>query len=190
MKSRDEILKMKATVLYIIEKCGGSLDYVKLNKLLYFAQQLHLVKYGRGIFNDTFKARNLGPVPSFIYKAIKDKEDGVRGDLNIENFNSGLTVSNGKPQLITSCEIPDMDEFSISDIRCLDEILEKYKDQPSERLTEISHEDGAWIEADKMRRLDPEKDIMSRIDIAKSGGASEEMLEYIHYEMQLDEELS
>lgn len=190
MKTADEILKMKATVLYLIEKCGGSVDYVKLNKLLYFAQQLHLVRYGRGIVNDTFRASDLGPVPSFIFKALKDNEDKVVVDKNIDDFNKGIFIIPGKPQTIKSSEKPDMDEFSVSDIKCLDEILGRYKNLTSKALTEISHRDKAWIDANNSRKLDPEKDRISKLDMAKSGGASNDMLSYILYEMNLDRQLS
>lgn len=190
MKTIDEILKMRATVLYLIEKCGGSVDYVKLNKLLYFAQQLHLVRYGRGIVNDTFLARDLGPVPSFIFKALKDNEDNILSDRNIRDFNNGICIIPGKPQTIKTSEKPDLDEFSVSDVKCLDEILSQYKDLTSKELTEISHRDKAWIDANNSRKLDPEKDRISKLDMAKSGGASSDMLSYILYEMNLDRQLS
>lgn len=186
MKTHDEIMKMRATVLYLLQNCGGSLDYVKLNKLIYFAQQLHLVRYGRGIIKDTFLARDMGPVPSFIFKALKDNEDNMMSDQNINDFNKGISIAEGKPQLIISCETPDMDEFSISDVKCLDEVLSLYKDKTSKELTEISHTDKAWIEADYSRKIDPEKDRISQIDMAKSGGASSDILSYIRYEMNLD----
>lgn len=181
---------MKAAVLYLIEGCGGSLDYVKLNKLLYFAQQLHLVRYGRGIVNDTFLARDLGPVPSFIFKALKDNEDKITSDRNINDFNKGIEIIPGKPQIIKSSEKPDLDEFSVSDVKCLDDTLNQYKNLSSKELTEISHNDKAWIDANNSRKEDPEKDRISQLDMAKSGGASDDMLSYILYEMKLDRQLS
>lgn len=189
MKTRDEILKMKATILYILKKCGGTLDYVKLNKLVYFAQQLHLVKYGRGIVNETFLARDLGPVPSFIFKALKDNEDNVCGNKNIDEFNRGIRILNGRPQLIYSEVDPDIDEFSVSDLKCLDETIEKYGSMSSMDLVQISHSDQAYISANISRKSDPEKDRISKIEMAKSGGASADMLAYIRYEMNLDRQL-
>lgn len=190
MKTLDEILKMKATVLYLLEKCGGSLDYVKLNKLLYFAQQLHLVRYGRGIINDTFLARDLGPVPSFIFKALKDNEDNIHTGGYINDFNKDISIIPGKPQTIIATTKPDMDEFSVSDIKCLDEILNRYKGLSSRELTDLSHKDRAWIDANNSRKSDPEKDRISQLDMARSGGASQAMLSYILYEMNLDRQLS
>ena len=71
MKTRNEILKMRAVVLYVLQTFQEGVDYIKLFKILYFAQKEHLVKYGRGVIDDTFHALQYGPVPSFIYKSFQ-----------------------------------------------------------------------------------------------------------------------
>ena len=71
MKSKDQILKMRAAVLYILHSFPQGVDYIKLFKILYFAQQQHLVNYGRIIVDDTFQARQFGPVSGFIRKGLK-----------------------------------------------------------------------------------------------------------------------
>lgn len=60
MKTKDQILKIRATVLYILQSFPCGIDYIKLFKILYFAQQMHLVNYGRTIIDDTFQARQYG----------------------------------------------------------------------------------------------------------------------------------
>ena len=45
MKTSDQISKIKATLLYILNHFPQGVDYIKLFKILYFAQQDHLVKY-------------------------------------------------------------------------------------------------------------------------------------------------
>ena len=54
MKSKDDILKIRATVLYLLNKFPEGVDYIKLFKIIYFAQQRHLSTYGRVIINETF----------------------------------------------------------------------------------------------------------------------------------------
>lgn len=46
MKTRDEILKMRVVVLYVLQSFYEGVDYIRLFKILYFAQKEHLVKYG------------------------------------------------------------------------------------------------------------------------------------------------
>ena len=66
----DEMLKLKAVVLYVINKCD-EIDYFHLFKILYFADRAHYAKYGRRIIQDTFCALPKGPVPSVLFDAIK-----------------------------------------------------------------------------------------------------------------------
>ena len=74
MKSVDQIQKIKAVVLYVLEKLGTGVDYIHLFKMMYFAQQNHLVVYGLPLMEDTFKARKHGPVPSVTYKVVRKVE--------------------------------------------------------------------------------------------------------------------
>ena len=45
MKTFIQIAKIKAVLLYIMQSFPQGVDYIKLFKILYFAQQDHLVKY-------------------------------------------------------------------------------------------------------------------------------------------------
>ena len=45
MKTKEQILKIKAVVLYILKQLPQGVDYIHLFKIMYFAQQEHLVKY-------------------------------------------------------------------------------------------------------------------------------------------------
>lgn len=80
--------------------------------------------------------------------------------------------------IVFSKETPDMDELSVSDVKCLDKSIKKYKDMDSYRLSGRSH-DTAWKEAYTRAQDDPEKDRMTLIDIAKAGHAKPRVIEYI-----------
>lgn len=176
MKSKDDILKIRATVLYLLNKFPEGVDYIKLFKIIYFAQQRHLSTYGRVIINETFHAKKHGPVPSFAYNAFLELEkNSVLHSADIETFVSGITI---KDKLVSSQETPDMDELSASDIKCLEYSYERCKDKKPYSLSKKSH-DGAWENATSRRILDPENDRMTVLEIAKAGNASEGMLNYI-----------
>lgn len=76
MKSQEQINKIEAVVLYILQHFKEGWDYIKLFKIMYFAQREYLATYGLTIAEDTFKARQLGPVPSLTYKVVKMAENG------------------------------------------------------------------------------------------------------------------
>jgi uncharacterized phage-associated protein len=72
MKTAIQIAKIRAVVLYIMQSFTQGVDYIKLFKILYFAQQDHLVKYGKVIVEDSFRALKHGPVPAYTYKALRN----------------------------------------------------------------------------------------------------------------------
>jgi uncharacterized phage-associated protein len=58
--------KIKATLLFILQQLNGQSDFIKILKVLYFATQKHLARYGRAIVEDDFIAMPKGPVPSWL----------------------------------------------------------------------------------------------------------------------------
>lgn len=67
-----------------------------------------------------------------------------------------------------------MDELSKAEIEELDAAIDKYKNVDTKTLSELSH-DSAWHEAwDKNHNA-----VMTSLNIAKAGDASNEFLEYL-----------
>ena len=182
MKTFIQIAKIKAVLLYIMQSFPQGVDYIKLFKILYFAQQDHLVKYGKVLVEDSFRALKHGPVPAYTYKALQIAE-GKPLEGNFEEFLTGIEVRNKK--VYTSAK-PDMDYISGADKRCLDAAIEKYKDAAIEKykdadpydLSDLSH-DSAWEEAMTRIQDDPQKNFITIIDIARAGKATKEMVDYI-----------
>ncbi len=187
MKTKDEILKMRAAVLYVLHAFDEGVDYIKLFKILYFAQKEHLVKYGRGVIDDTFHALRYGPVPSFIYKSLQMSEGKFEKESDFKPLYDHISVN--EKSIVFSDEKPDMDELSVSDIECLDKSIKKYHDMNSYRLSARSH-DVAWKEAYTRAQDDPEKDCMTQIDIAKAGHAKTGVIEYIKENLRIDKLLN
>lgn len=176
--SEDDILKLKAVVLYVINKFNG-VDILRLFKIIYFANKEHLAKYGRSIVNDDFRALELGPVPSAIYDAIKVSRGSKKAE-NYKLFSPVYTsIETGDDDLsyvISPKENPDMDELSLSDRECLDKSFQENKDKSFFELSLKSH-DSAWHAArENNNSNNPSMDL---IEMAIAGGANEAMVEYI-----------
>lgn len=177
MHTRDEILKMKAAMLYVINKVG-SIDTLHLFKILYFADREHLVRYGRHIINDDFKAIEMGPIPSCIYSAIKVVQGKNKAEKysHLEELFNCIEIGDRLHYVIKAKEKPDMDELSASDIKCLDDSFEENRLIDTYDLSQKSH-DHAWNKArENGYSRNPS---MNTLDIAYAGGASDAMLEYI-----------
>ena len=174
MKTPEQIEKIKAVILYIMQSFSDGVDYIKLFKILYFAQRDHLARYGKVIVDDSFRALKHGPVPTYTYKGLQIAEGKpLAGDF--ENFLKNFEVREKK---VYAMSTPNMDYISGADKRSLDESIEKYKDIDPYDLSDLSH-DSAWQEAIQRMQDDPQKNFITIIDMARAGNASKEMVDYI-----------
>lgn len=169
----DEILKLKATALYVINKCQD-VDLLHLFKILYFADKEHYAVYGRRIINDTFCALQNGPVPSFLYDAIKVHQGGRCTDELRIISDSIFLPSKEFDYYVSSKEQPDMDELSASDIEMLDKSISENKDVPFGELSKRSH-DIAWRDAWEKQQNSPIDPLL----MARAAGASDATIDYI-----------
>ena len=115
MMTTDDMLKLKAVTLYILKQCG-ELDFIHLFKILYFAERQHYATYGKHLVKDTFCALERGPVPSFLYDAVKvatNSAHAVKGSL-LRQLADSLKPGNAECYyFVGAAEEPDMDELSI-----------------------------------------------------------------------------
>lgn len=183
MKPSEQINKIEAVVLYILQHFKNGVDYIKLFKIMYFAQREYLATYGLTIAEDTFKARQLGPVPSLTYKVVKMAENGDES-ADLKNFVSSICVNEEKR--VYAKAKPDMDYIADMEKEELDKTIAQYKDMDSKELSKLSHDAAYTIVCERMKD-DPQQDILTLIDIARAGGASEAMVDYIR-QMQIIKE--
>ena len=173
MKSLEQIRKIEAIVLYVAQKFPQGVDYIKLFKILYFAQKDYLVNYGKVLCPDTFKARTFGPIPALSDKVIKlverqDEEIELYPDL--AEFAESIWIEN---QRVYAKLTPNMDYLSKKECEYLGKWYEICKDKDSkEELSPESH-DRAYQEAWQRYKIDPQQGCLTLMEIARAGGASE-----------------
>ena len=182
MKTKDEIDKIKASVLYILAQFPDGIDFIKLFKIMYFAEKEHLINYGRSITRDSFHALKHGPVPSFTYKAIQVKQGKMKETSDLNEIAAAIIISEDK---IYAKLNADRDELSISDVRCLDNAINECRNPDSYALSDLSHSDAAWKEAYSRSQDDPEKNKITLIDMARSGNAPKDIINKIRESEQI-----
>lgn len=189
MKTQEQIEKIQAVVLYILQHFPDGVDYIKLFKIMYFAQRKYLSTYGLCIVDDTFKARLKGPVPALTYKVMKMAENGDKFDRcsDLISFAKSVTVDNN--QKVSANMKPDVDYIAGMERRVLDETIAECRDMSSKDLSKKSH-DAAYRKVCNRMKDDPQKDFLTCIDIARAGGASEDVLEYIREIQQIEQALA
>jgi uncharacterized phage-associated protein len=121
-------------ILYIANRIKTP-SIMSMAKLMYFADKTSLEEYGRFISGDSYVAMQHGPVPSSTYDLMKAARDGeqygfvIEGDYRIKPLRDA-----------------NLDEFSDSDISCLERIIAIFGNYPAWQLRELSH-DETWAAA-------------------------------------------
>ena len=160
-----------AALLFVVnELCrrGIKTDFIKIFKVLYYADQSHLVKYGRSITGDTYVAMEHGPVPSRIYDIIK----AVKG----VSFFSEEGAPYKRYFTVDGYEVmpqseADMDYLSGTDVRELTASLDSHAAVNSLKLSEQSH-GFAWEQTPRDREMDA-------ANIMREAGATDEMIGHV-----------
>lgn len=163
--------KAVSAVLFILQETG-KVGRHELFKILYFADQKHLAKYGRPVVGDRYIAMKNGPVPSKIYDAIKS----VAEPSSMYSFELFESAINSSGIFVTPKSIPDMDELSKTDIKCLMESVKENSGLSFPQLTAKSH-GLAWQKACS------NNDISVKL-MAREAGANKEMESYIKEKLE------
>jgi len=110
-------------------------------KVFYFADKLHLSKYGRFMFGETYIAMDKGHVPSSIYDIIKF----IRGD-GSKQFNEELknSFSCEDNNTFRAAKKANLDFLSQSEIECLNDAILKFGKSHHFEIFNKSHKDHAY----------------------------------------------
>ena len=116
-------------------------------KIFYFADKDHLNDSGRPVLGDRYMAMEYGPVPSFIYNLIKNKNinENIKKDLN-ESLESVRGKESNNIE-IKALRKPERDYLSGSDLYFLKKSLDFCKGKEMSKLSELTHEHPAWKNA-------------------------------------------
>jgi uncharacterized phage-associated protein len=122
----------------------GTMDKLKIVKLIYFADKRHLIFGGRTITGDDYMAMGHGPVGSMVFDVLK---------MNAANFEpEQLCYIRRHIQQVGehnySCVGRDIvyDQFSESDQKTLAKIGETFKSWTQWDLVELTHKYPEWTQ--------------------------------------------
>ena len=138
----NEEKAIEALVWLANEKPGISFYYIV--KVLFFADKIHLNKYGRPILGDQYVAMPHGPVPSTVYDML-GLDKFLDQDL-IKMVEESLVIDGRNVTSIPGRK-PKLEVFSKSDIECLRESLRVYGAMLFRTLKEVTHQEPAYIAA-------------------------------------------
>ena len=129
-------------VVYLATRLPERRNAYKILKAIYRANKTHLAKYGREIFNETYQALEWGTVPAFAYDIVTHVQKGKMQPRMPSDVRDKISVSVG--HTIKPLVKPNLKALSQSDIECLEEAVEFYRNMSFEDVADNAHEDAAY----------------------------------------------
>lgn len=186
--TKDDVQTIKAVLLYIIKNSRDDRrDVYSIVKTAYYAQQLHFVHWALPIFNDRIAALPFGPVPSNLYNILRLSrgEENERRFLQQEGLDAISDAIGFDSESFYVKEEPDLNYLSESNIECLNEAIQKVAFMNFDNIVKDTH----GIEWRRAYCESPNK-IMDNLNIAREGGAAEDVVEYLQDALEWKRSLS
>lgn len=127
--------KIENSILFFANKSNNRIERMRLMKLMWLSDRLHLNKYGRLILNDRYKALPNGPIAS---TALNISQYGIPGSINVDKH------------YVNSLKDFEVDFFSKSDLKIMDYVWEKFQNMESFEFSEYSHKYPEWLRFEKV----------------------------------------
>ena len=160
--------KAAEAILFVAERLDSP-TFFYIAKALYFADLVHLEKYGRPIIGDQYIAMRNGPVPSAVYDMLKHVRD---------NSNTKLSLAaNNAFEIKNQCHLIPLRKanenlLSKSDVYALEAGVKRCYGKTFKQLSKESH-DAAWESAN-------ENDVISIDAVADMLSNSEEIKAFLN----------
>lgn len=148
---RININKLKAVLLYFSLNTKH-LGKVKLMKLIYFLDFIHLKNYGTPVTYDAYINLKHGPIPSTIKNMIDDatediKHSNLRDVINIETWQK-KTSGEVMYKIVPNREFTENDKkyFSDTELEILGKVITRFKYSTADQIEDASHKECPWKE--------------------------------------------
>jgi uncharacterized phage-associated protein len=170
----NRFLNTKKTLEVLVYLSEKEHDLKRIMKYLYFADKLHMERYGRFITGDYYVKMPEGPVPSGAYDVAKHlRGDDQYFEDRIINLAPQESLIYQYPYSIIPKREANLDYFSQSDIECLDQTILNLSGLSDKALIGLAHEEVAWLQAEENTKMD-------EVIIIKSLPNAAQILDYIN----------
>jgi len=141
------IQKLKAILLYFTNKTDVKyLGKVKLMKLIYFLDFMHLKTYGTPVTYDTYINLEHGPIPSFIKNLVDNAADDIDSSVLSDTILFERPDGTRMFRFLPKRELTEKDEkiFTETELDILQKVCIKYGDKNTQYVEDASHNEAPW----------------------------------------------
>jgi uncharacterized phage-associated protein len=148
--------KLKAIILYFCNYTDVKfLGKVKLMKLFYFLDFMHLKAYGSPVTYDTYVKMEHGPIPSFIKNLVDTATDDIDSSVLADTINIETPPGTNMYRVLSKRKFLESDKkyFSPTELDILAKVCARFGDKNTQYIEDISHKEAAWIETTLLDKI-------------------------------------
>ncbi len=148
--------KLKAILLYFANYTNSRfLGKVKLMKLFYFLDFLHVKKYGAPITYDTYVNLEHGPIPSAIKNLIDTADDDFDNSILADTIKFEKNDSQNIHRVIALRNFSENDKkyFSPTELDILENVCKRFGEKNTKQIEDVSHKEAAWMETNLLETI-------------------------------------
>ena len=170
MYREDKTTQMAASFLKL---ASGRMPYIKLLKMLYFADKQMLTQHGFPITYDKWFAMKHGPVLSTTYDLMKPNTQSTYWAKHIHTEVYDAVLSDD----------PGSDDLSVAEDRIIEEVFREFGRHTSLEIVEATHEMPEWEDPGASRKE------MTYEQVLQIEGLDQEDIEAILENIQIQNDL-
>jgi len=143
--------KIQAIILYFSENTNNQyLGKVKLMKLFYFLDFVHVKEYGIPVTFDTYYKLDKGPIPTYIKNVVDDACENEENSLLRDSINFETPLGTQMKKAVAKRKFNEGDKklFSKSEFEILKKVSERFSETTTNAIIEISHKEAPYIESE------------------------------------------
>ena len=148
--------KLKAVFLYFCNNTDSRfLGKVKLMKLFYFLDFVHIKKYGAPITFDTYVHLEHGPIPSTIKNLVDEACDDVDNSILADTIYFENVVDIAMKRILPKRDFSENDKkyFSKSELEVLETVCRRFGAQNTKYIEDASHKEAPWLETNPLETI-------------------------------------
>jgi uncharacterized phage-associated protein len=139
--------KLKAILLFFGTYTDAKyLGKVKLMKLFYFLDFLHLKKYGSPVTYDNYVNLEHGPIPSAILNLVNSAIDDIDSSSLSDTISFETPTGTAMQRMIAARKFVESDKkyFSPSQLETMERVTKMFGDKNTKFIEEASHKESPW----------------------------------------------
>lgn len=150
------IPKLQAMIRYFATFTDAKLlGKVKLMKLFYFSDFVHVKNYASPITFDNYVHLEHGPVPSTIMNLINSVESDMDNAILAGSLSVEVTENSNRRRIVPSRNFNEADKkyFSEIELKTLESVCSRFADKTAKYIEDRSHEESAWSQTTELEDI-------------------------------------